>query len=479
MKSIFIRNFFATSVIVGLCFMILAGAVIGIGRGYMLDEHQGSMSNSAEEVARMASAINESDGLSSWTLGILLSSIARSTGNEIFIADDGGTVVACSDSQIVCEHIGMQLSEDILSTLHSVDRIEEITTLNGIYSAKRFVIARPILSPTEDVIGYVIVSNVIDNMLEAWNRVIRACVIITVSVFLAALVVTMVYSKKMAEPLDEMAAASSKFARGDFSVRVRQTEDASDEMGILIESFNQMADSLERAEERRNELISNISHELRTPMTTISGFAGGILDGTVPPEEERRYLTAIRDETHRLTRLVREMLDVSQLHATASDVRHRSDFDLTELTVQTLLSFESRAMDKELDVDPQIPDSGVMVFADRDAITRVIYNLLDNAIKFAHRGTCITLKLYKDEEKAYLSVKDEGETIPPDDLPYIFDRFHKSDRSRSQDKDGVGLGLYLVKSIITGHGQDIAVKSENGVTEFVFTLALSDKEGRK
>ena len=160
----------------------------------------------------------------------------------------------------------------------------------------------------------------------------------------------------------------------------------------------------------------------------------------------------------------------------AADPTKRIDFDLTELTLQTLLSFESRATKKNLDVDPQLPDNHIMVHADKDAITQVIYNLLDNAVKFASPGSCITVRIYKDNGKAYVSVRDYGETIPPDDLPFIFDRFHKSDRSRSLDKDGVGLGLYLVKSIINSHDEDIAVTSRDGMTEFVFTLALAKNE---
>ena len=234
-----------------------------------------------------------------------------------------------------------------------------------------------------------------------------------------------------------------------------------------------MADSLEQAESRRTEFIANVSHELRTPMTTIAGFADGILDGTIPREEENRYLISIRDETRRLSRLVKDMLDVSSTQSKLTDPSRRTIFDLNELLLQTLLSFEDRATRKNLDVDPQLPENNIMVLADKDAITRVIYNLLDNAVKFANPGSCLTLRLYKDEEKAYVSVKDIGETIPPDDLPFIFDRFHKSDRSRSLDKEGMGLGLYLVKAIINSHDEDIAVKSENGMTEFVFTLKLA------
>ena len=141
--------------------------------------------------------------------------------------------------------------------------------------------------------------------------------------------------------------------------------------------------------------------------------------------------------------------------------------------MQTLLSFESRAKEKNLDVDPQLPEDPIIVFAERDSITQVLYNLTDNAVKFASPGSTIKILLYKRGGKAYVSIKDKGETIPPDDLPYIFDRFHKSDRSRSMDKDGVGLGLYLVKRIINSHDEDIAVTSRDGVTEFVFTLPLA------
>ena len=167
------------------------------------------------------------------------------------------------------------------------------------------------------------------------------------------------------------------------------------------------------------------------------------------------------------------MLDLSQAETKAVDKTKRKKFDLSELLLQTLLSFESRAKAKNLDVDPQLPEDPIIVFAERDSITQVLYNLTDNAVKFAAVGSTIKIRLYKRDGKAYVSIKDRGETIPQDDLPFIFDRFHKSDRSRSLDKDGVGLGLYLVKRIINSHDEDIAVTSRDGVTEFVFTLPLA------
>ena len=351
-----------------------------------------------------------------------------------------------------------------------------ISDLGGLYDSQRYVVTSPITRETDgELMGYVFVTNAPDTMLDNWSTFLLIATVITVFVLCLSLAVSLIYSKRMARPLDEIAAASRKFARGDFSVRVKQQDDPTDEMGALIDSFNKMADSLQNAENRRSEFIANVSHELRTPMTTIAGFAGGILDGTIPKDQEAKYLTSIRDETRRLSRLVRDMLDASQTRARAADETRRTVFDLTELVLQTLLSFESRATQKNLDVDPQLPENHILVIADKDAITRVIYNLLDNAVKFANPGSCLTLRLYKDAQKAYVSIKDIGETIPPDDLPYIFDRFHKSDRSRSLDKDGVGLGLYLVKSIINSHDEDIAVKSEDGMTEFVFTLPLAEK----
>lgn len=475
MKSIYIRNFAATAVLVLSCFLLVAFSFVSIGRIYLIREYKSAMESSAQEVARAAKAISQSDSLNSWLLGMSISSLSRSTGIGILVTDPQGIVVSCSDRAPTCEHMGKQVPLDLINEIEGRTNLV-ISDLGGIYREGHYVVTQRIESDMSgDVIGHVFVTNDTDKLLSIWSSFLVIASVVMLLVFCLSVIVSLVYSKRIARPLDEMALASRRFARGDFSVRVRQEGDPADEMGALIDSFNKMADSLEKSEERRSEFIANISHELRTPMTTIAGFADGILDGTIPREDEEKYLISIRDETRRLSRLVRDMLSASQTNARAADPSRRTVFDLTELVLQTLLSFENRATAKNLDVDPQLPDSHILVIADKDAITQVIYNLLDNAVKFARAGSCLTLRLYKNNGKAYVSIKDEGETIPPDDLPFIFDRFHKSDRSRSMDKDGVGLGLYLVKSIINSHDEDIAVKSEHGVTEFVFTLKLAEK----
>ena len=473
MKSIYLRNFTAMAVLVFFCLMLICLSFVGIGRMHLVRVLRGDMIASASEVSRIAAAVSQNDSLDSWLLGMNVSAIANSTENMIFIADADGCIVRCSDKPTVCSHIGMKLTDGVLDLARS-DTEFGLTNLDGVFREQRYVVSRAIYSEADgNCEGYVFVISRPGRIFGDWSAFLILASVVTMGIMFVFLIVTLFYSKRMARPLDEIAAASRKFARGDFSVRVRQEYDSTDEMGALIDSFNKMADSLEAAEKRRSEFIANVSHELRTPMTTIAGFADGILDGTIPPEEERKYLTSIRDETRRLSRLVRDMLDASAARSHATDPSRRTVFDINELLLQTLLSFEDRATKKNLDVDPQLPDNSIMVVADKDAITRVIYNLLDNAVKFANPGSCLTLRLYKDEEKAFVAVRDIGETIPPDDLPFIFDRFHKSDRSRSLDKEGMGLGLYLVKAIINGHDEDIAVKSEDGMTEFVFSLKLA------
>ncbi|MBR0160629.1 MAG: HAMP domain-containing histidine kinase [Oscillospiraceae bacterium] len=475
MKSIFIRNMAMTALVLTLSILLLSVCFIGIGRTYLIVDYRRDMMIGATEVAHTASAVSLERSMSDWTLSMVISSISGATGNHIFITDENGVILTCSDKKPHCEHIGRKIPEEILAALETEGAFDQLLSIDGVYPEKRYVVARGIDDVTTgDRIGYCFVSSSLGNMLGPWTNYLNWSVIAVAAVALFAILASALYARRMSKPLDEIAAASRKFARGDFSVRVKQNYDTTDEMGALIDSFNKMADSLEQAEKRRSEFIANVSHELRTPMTTISGFADGILDGTIPPEDERKYLISIRDETRRLSRLVRDMLDVTRIKARAADVSQRTVFDLSELVLQTLLSFERRATSKNLDVDPQLPETHIMVFADKDAITQVIYNLLDNAVKFSAPGTCLLVRLFKDTGKAYVSIKNHGETIPPDDLPYIFDRFHKSDRSRSVDKEGMGLGLYLVKTIINAHDEDIAVRSEDGMTEFVFTLALAE-----
>ena len=303
-----------------------------------------------------------------------------------------------------------------------------------------------------------------------WRAFFAMFLMTSVIVLLLSFVASAWVSMRQSRPIREMAAATRAFAEGNFDTRMHDY--GAGEIGELASAFNAMADSLQETERQRREFIANVSHELKTPMTTIAGYTDGILDGTIPPEQEKEYLRIISDEARRLSRLVRRMLEVSQLQS-RDLTRTKAPFDVCESMRRVLISMEKKITDRGLDVDADIPDSGIMVLGDNDLITQVIYNLLENAAKFARKGSALYLGVTTLNGKALISVRNEGETIPAEEIPLLFERFHKSDKSRSEDKDGVGLGLYVVKTILDQHKEHIAVTSENGLTTFTFSVTLA------
>jgi len=244
-----------------------------------------------------------------------------------------------------------------------------------------------------------------------------------------------------------------------------------DEVADLAEAFNQMADSLENLEQMRNSFVANISHDLRTPMTTIAGFIDGIRDGVIPPEEHEYYLEVVSKEVHRLSRLVASLLDLSRIQA--GDRKFvMKPFDICEMARVILISFEQQIEEKKLDVVFECEEDRMQVLADHDAIYQIFYNICHNALKFSREGGRLRLRiLYTKEKRVQVSVYNEGQGIPQEELPQVFERFYKSDKSRGLDKTGVGLGLYIAKTIISAHGEKIWVESESGKwCEFSFTL---------
>lgn len=472
MNSIYFKNFMATATIVLVSFLMIGVAFVFIGSDFVITDARENLAANAQEVSRVASAVSEEAELESWDIRMTISMLGQGTGSHIFLCDHQGYVVSCSDRELVCKHIGCKVPDGYLNLVKADGYLNQLTSMDGLLDTTSYVIAEEIDQGDGGVIGYVFVSKDASSVLGAYGAFVYLFFLVSLAVMSLAVVLSFALSKALTKNLDEMTVAARKYSHGDFSMRI-STTDKADEMGALTDSFNAMADSLEKAEQTRQEFIANVSHELKTPMTTIAGFAEGLLDGTIPREEEDKYLAVIADETRRLSRLVREMLDMSKMQDKMGDPDSMKPFNLTEELVMTLLSFESRAEEKRLNVDLQLPDDALWVHGNQDSIHRVIYNLLDNAMKFAHPGGVLALAVWKQGNKAYVSVADEGEVIPEDDLPFIFDRFHKSDRSRSLDRDGVGLGLYLVKSILDAHDEDIVVTSKDGVTKFVFSLTLA------
>jgi signal transduction histidine kinase len=478
MNSIYFKNFMATAAMVIVSFFILGSAFVFLGRSFIVTEKRDNISENASEVVRAATAFSQDGDLQGWDLRMSISAIARSTGNHIFICDADGLVVTCSDMEVVCPHIGKQLGSAVMTALRQYGGLDQLTDLDGFYAGTYYVVAMPIPDlETGEAAGYAFVSSDSTTMVSAWNAFMNLFLIVAIAVMIVALCLSYVTSKRAAKPINEMAAAARRFAHGEYDVRV-EDDGREDEIGALTQSFNAMAESIEKSEELRREFIANVSHELKTPMTTIAGFADGILDGTIPKENQDKYLATISAETKRLSRLVRRMLELSRIQSGASEELRRHDFDAAEMLRRTLLNFEDKITAKGLSVDAQLPEEPMRVLGDEDAITQVVYNLLDNAIKFSEPASELGLSLWKQGLHAYVSVRNHGDTIPAEELPLVFDRFHKTDRSRSRDRDGVGLGLYIVKAILNQHEEDISVTSRDGVTEFVFTLSLKPDTSR-
>lgn len=293
---------------------------------------------------------------------------------------------------------------------------------------------------------------------------------------LVAMLVFMLLFRFGAKRLDGQFGAVSdvtrQYAEGDFSARVNLPEQA-----ILYPygcTINRMAEFIEQNENTRRNFVANVSHELRTPMTTIGGFADGILDGTIPEEQHRKYIKIISDEIHRLRTLVNSMLNLTKFESGEMQLTI-ANVDIAQLLIRTVLMFEKRINDKNVEVEG-LEDISLVVKADEDLMFQVLYNLIENAVKFVNEGGTISFEVTSEDGTAHIGIKNSGDGLADDELPKIFDRFYKTDTSRSQDKTGLGLGLSIARKIVHLHKGHIVVKSVKGeYTSFEVQIPLSYK----
>ena len=399
----------------------------------------------------------------------LAATAAMISDMDILVCDEEGHVLLSTDETM--EGQSITIPEDVMSAVLEQGTWAGRSRLDQLYESKRFVGGVSVVSPTTGkVLGSVFTVSSGDTVDALWRTFAGLLVMTALVVLMISFVATSVTTMRQIKPIREMAQATRCYAEGDFDIRMNDYG-RDDEIGELAASFNNMAERLQQTERQRREFIANISHELKTPMTTIAGYTDGILDGTIPPENEKQYLQIIANESRRLSRLVRRMLDVSQLQA-MDPLRNGNHFDICESMRRVLISMEKKINDRHLDVEADIPDEPILVLGDNDMITQVLYNLLENAAKFAREGSTLYLGVAMMDGKARVTVRNVGDTIPAEELPLLFERFHKSDKSRSEDKDGYGLGLYIVKTILQQHKEDISVTSENGVTTFTFSLRV-------
>lgn len=483
-KSVFTRSIAIFMIIIVISFSVLAITICSMVSGYTSETNADMVRQSAESArayleneyldyqnsrsrnTKFVQFVKEKQEL-------ILSVVSMQTS----VAGDSMILIADANGRYLCTNsASLSLSGKSLSESLRNDAAEDGCFLKGnLDGLLPSVCSNCILCVNDEisgkVCGYLVASCEAGRMDSLLNVIIKTVVMSTLWVLLAAMVGVYYVTEQVIGPIRSIRRAAKCFSQGQFDVRVPVR--GQDEVAELSQAFNNMASSLEDLENLRSTFLANVSHDLRTPMTTISGFVDGILDGTIPPERQNHYLETISVEVKRLSRLVSSLLDLSRIQA--GDRKFVFvPFDICEMGRQILISFEQKLEEKHLDVSFETTEDRMMAFADHDAIYQVFYNLCHNAVKFSREGGAYRISIKDENRKIRVTVYNEGDGIPKEDLPYVFDRFFKSDKSRGQDKTGAGLGLFIAKTIMNSHGEEIRVDSEYGsYCEFSFTLSYA------
>ena len=480
-KSLFVKYFTVSSVVILSSFVFLGCMFSLLISKHLTNERQEMLSGNvskAVDFTIFSYEVNGNGYLEKKVLRQFYASLADVANGVMFYTDVDGNTIICTEEG-VCSHELNKVSKNILLSMSANKNYVEYGRLGNIYKSTHYTVGRPIyVNDGTVLIGYLFSSASADSLSTLINDIFKIFLMASISAIFLTSILIYVATSILSRPLKQMSNAAKSFGRGDFSVRV--SYHSNDEIGELASSFNQMADSLAELEMTRSNFISNVSHELKTPMTTIGGFVDGILDGTISKDNQEYYLKLVSDEIKRLSRLVKSMLNIAKIDAGETKL-NLACFDISDLIIKTLFNFETRIEEKKLDIKGLETLEKTFVYADEDLVHQVIYNLVDNAIKFCNIEGYLEFSVLKENGKAYIHVINSGNGLSRYEINHVFDRFYKTDKSRGLDKSGVGLGLNIVKSIIDMHHGEITVGSIQGqYTEFIFSLAqYSDGADKK
>lgn len=321
--------------------------------------------------------------------------------------------------------------------------------------------------------GYVVIHMEMTSINESCNNLLNISYVTLIILFLLSLIILIFFTEIVYLPLRKITYATEQYASGNMHYEF--TLDSEDEIGYLAACLSYMASEIARSEDDQKKFVANVSHDFRSPLTSIQGYLEAMLDGTIPPELYEKYLNIVLNETQRLTKLTNGLLTLNNLN-TRGMLLDITDFDINQVIRSTAASFEGTCLKKSIAIELILTDDIMYVTADMSKIQQVLYNLIDNAIKFSHHNSVIKVETTERKNKLFVSVKDTGIGIPKEDLKLIWDRFYKSDLSRGKDKKGTGLGLSITKEIIHSHNEHINVISTPGEgTEFIFSLPRSEE----
>ncbi len=468
-KTLFTRVFLTTVLVILLSCILSTTLLYSQLGNYIVRTESEELEDVTKRVAEITGQFIDDSAAQKWLFNHIETQ-SRNNRCSIFVLNTNAEIVTMAGAgdfinqdKLDVSLISRALEGESYSYI-SGDKTEAI-------AKNTFVAVEPITATYNGeplIMGAVMVCKPMPQIQQARNEVMGLMVTSQAIAIMIAFLFSFMLARSISRPVSKLSSAAKAVASGDFTKRIDY--ESKDEIGELIYSFNYMTGALKEIDEARSSFVSNVAHELRTPMTIISGFVEGIIDGTISEDEKDKYLAIVLSESRRLGRLVNDLLETSRLESGTAKLVMRQ-IDINEMLRKGVISYENAITQKKLNVEIEFKREHSFAIGDEDSIYRVIMNLLDNAIKYAPEGGYIKVRSYESGRKVEVSIENSGEGISERDISHIWERFYKADKSRGMDKRGVGLGLYLVKTIISQHNNRIWAESKEGeYTRFIFTL---------
>lgn len=463
-KGLFSKMLATYTIIITISFLILATVISLWYENYYFNLNKNDLIKKSQLLSVSAIQYLRGD-ISDYEINRQLNIIGNYLNVDIWVTDRYGYIYAVSNSKHK-DLLGEQVLIDDLDLLRGKNIIEKKGTYENFFAIPVHTLEIPII--TNNVFnGTIIMHMSLNTIKDSLNSVYHVIWISAIIAIILSCIVIYYFSQKIIiKPLSEINLTAEKISKGEVNKRVNIN--TNDEIGELAQSFNLMADSIEKVDNNRRLFISNVSHEIRSPITSIKGFIGGIIDGVIPKEKQNYYLKLTYEEIQRLTRLVNDLLDLSAIESGKFKL-NITQVNLNEIIRLSVIKFETRIVNKNLKVNVRFDEDNLFVFADKDRLIQIVTNILDNAVKYSEENGRIEIKTETRGKKAYVVVFNSGPKISQEDLTYIWDRFYKVDKSRTV-KNSSGLGLSIVRSILTQLGEDIWVENVKDGVQFTFTL---------
>lgn len=469
-KTLYLKLLLAYLIFGFFGFVVVATFVASMTLDHIQKNHAESLYKEATQIANTYATDLYSNRTSLDTVKNQIDALAVYMNSTIWIINPSGRMVLDSSSPLDVE------KETIIENFDSTATAGSYYTTGSFFDyfdEEMLSVFAPI-TYNYRVQGYVVIHMSTASIQEEASSFLNISYIMLLILFVLSLIILIFFTEIVYVPLKKIIKATEQYAAGNMHYEF--TVESADEMGYLTAALNYMASEIARTEDNQKKFVANISHDFRSPLTSIRGYLEAMIDGTIPPELYEKYLNIVLNETDRLKKLTDSLLTLNNLNTTGV-VLEKSIFDLNNVIRNTAAAFEGICKNKSIAIELVLSGDTMPVNADMGKIQQVLYNLLDNAIKFSSSDSIIKIETTEKGSKVFVSVKDRGIGIPKEDLKLIWDRFYKSDLSRGKDKKGTGLGLSITKEIIMAHGEHINVISTVGVgTEFIFSLPVADED---